>query len=104
MAEKKSLFDVLYAGLAATISTMKRPLIERSINRRFDSFTDGCDKTIDDLEMKVSKLLEEGIKTPEKLDIQQIAEIKLEMAQIAELQHAAIALKTELFDSKIDVQ
>jgi hypothetical protein len=104
MAKKQSLFEVLYTGLSSTIKTMKKPLVERSISRRFDAFSDGCDARIDELEMKITTLLEHGITNPEDLDIQQIAELRLEIKDTVKLAQEVAGLKKELFSESIETQ
>jgi hypothetical protein len=41
MAKKTTtLFGLLYSGVSASVKLLKKPLIERALKRKFDSFID----------------------------------------------------------------
>ena len=103
MSKKTSLFNALYGWLTATVKLLKQPLIERALKRRFDSFVDGCDAKIDEMEMELNKLREHAIQHPDKADVNAICVCLMEIETANKLSKLATKERKELFEDTITV-
>lgn len=103
MAKKTTLFNALYTGLVKTVKLINQPLVERAVKRRFDSFIDGCLSKIDEKQMLLNQLREDGIKSPEHMDLNAICKARLDIVQARDLAEIAEEEKNELFSVNVNV-
>jgi len=94
-----TLFDKIYEGAKETLKSMKKPLVERALKRRFDSFIDGCDARIDELELKKHELIM-SLESPEKYDINAIVKIELDLEQTRKSKSIAEKYKWDIFNAE----
>jgi len=104
MAKKTTtLFGLLYSGVSSTVKLLKKPLIERALKRKFDSFIDWCHAKIDEQELELNALREHGITNPEALNLNAICHRREVIKQALLMIDVATEEKDNLFEQQIEV-
>lgn len=77
------LFDRLYEGGKEVIKKMQKPLAEKKLKRRFESFIDGCDDRINEIDLELHNM-QTNLDSLDNYDLNRVCKLELERKQAKE--------------------
>ena len=81
------------------VKKLEKPLVKRQLKRRFESFIDGCEEQVNDIDLELHNL-QFKLKSFEHYDLNRVCELELKKQKILETKQIAERHFKEMFDEK----